>query len=54
MAESAPDRRRGFFGSFLKFGTTKGFIPAVIVRRTIMTIVGDEGMLEDWWRHRSC
>ncbi|MEB7448170.1 hypothetical protein [Arthrobacter koreensis] len=52
MAESAPDRCRGFFGSFLKFRTTVGFIRAAIVCTTTITLVGDEGMLEDWWRLR--
>ncbi|MFZ3415146.1 MFS transporter [Arthrobacter sp. 3Tela_A] len=50
MAESAPDKRRGFFGSFLEFGTTVGFILAAIVCTTTITLVGDEGMLEGWWR----
>lgn len=50
IAESAPDMRRGFFGSFLEFGTTVGFILAAIVCTTTITLVGDEGMLEGWWR----
>lgn len=50
MAESAPDQRRGFLGSFLEFGTTVGFILAAIVCTTLITIVGDEGMAAGWWR----
>lgn len=50
MAESAPDRRRGFFGSFLEFGTTVGFILAAVLCSTLVALVGDEGMLEGWWR----
>lgn len=50
MAESAPDRRRGFLGSFLEFGTTVGFILAAIVCTTLITIVGDQGMQDGWWR----
>jgi MHS family proline/betaine transporter-like MFS transporter len=50
MAESAPDRRRGFFGSFLEFGTTVGFILAAILCTVLTGIVGKEGMLEGWWR----
>ncbi|SDI43730.1 MFS transporter, MHS family, proline/betaine transporter [Arthrobacter subterraneus] len=50
MAESAPDRRRGFLGSFLEFGTTVGFMLAAIVCTTLITIVGDDGMEAGWWR----
>ncbi|MHA7143059.1 MULTISPECIES: MFS transporter [unclassified Arthrobacter] len=50
MAESAPDRRRGFLGSFLEFGTTVGFILAAIVCTSLITIVGDQGMEDGWWR----
>lgn len=50
MAESAPDRRRGFFGSFLEFGTTVGFILAGILCTGLISIVGEQGMLEGWWR----
>lgn len=50
MAESAPDQRRGFLGSFLEFGTTVGFILAAIVCTTLITIVGDDGMTAGWWR----
>lgn len=50
MAESAPDQRRGFLGSFLEFGTTVGFILAAIVCTTLITVVGDDGMTAGWWR----
>ncbi|GAA1355675.1 MFS transporter [Arthrobacter rhombi] len=50
MAESAPDQRRGFLGSFLEFGTTVGMILAAIVCTTLITIVGDDGMAAGWWR----
>ncbi|WP_461170196.1 MFS transporter [Arthrobacter sp. Z1-15] len=50
MAESAPDKRRGFFGSFLEFGTTVGFILAAIVCTTLIAVVGDAGMEAGWWR----
>ena len=50
MAESAPDRRRGFLGSFLEFGTTVGFMLAAIVCTTLIAIVGDDGMVDGWWR----
>ncbi|MET3812402.1 MFS transporter [Arthrobacter sp. UYEF3] len=50
MAESAPDRRRGFLGSFLEFGTTVGFILAAIVCTSLIAVVGDQGMQDGWWR----
>jgi MHS family proline/betaine transporter-like MFS transporter len=50
MAESAPDRRRGFLGSFLEFGTTVGFMLAAIVCTTLITIVGEQAMQDGWWR----
>lgn len=50
MAECAPDRRRGFFGSFLEFGTTSGLILAAIVCTILITLVGDSGMEAGWWR----
>jgi MHS family proline/betaine transporter-like MFS transporter len=50
MAESAPDRRRGFFGSFLEFGTTIGFILAAVLCTVLTGIVGNQGMLDGWWR----
>lgn len=50
MAESAPDRRRGFLGSFLEFGTTVGFMLAAVVCTTLITLVGDQGMEDGWWR----
>ena len=48
MAESAPDRGRGFL---ILPGVRHhgGLILAAIVCTTT-TIVGDEGMLEGWWR----
>lgn len=50
MAECAPDRRRGFFGSFLEFGTTSGLIIAATTCTVLITIVGDDGMEAGWWR----
>ncbi|MFB0834643.1 MFS transporter [Arthrobacter halodurans] len=50
MAEYAPDRRRGFLGSFLEFGTTVGFILAAIVCTSLITIVGEQAMMDGWWR----
>ncbi|MFX1821808.1 MFS transporter [Pseudarthrobacter sp. CC4] len=50
MAESAPDRRRGFLGSFLEFGTTVGFMLAAVVCTMLIAVVGDGGMEAGWWR----
>ncbi|MGO1434523.1 MAG: MFS transporter [Canibacter sp.] len=49
MAEHAPDNRRGFWGSFLEFGTLLGFNMAAIVV-TVLALLGDDFM-ESWgWR----
>lgn len=50
MSECASDRRRGFLGSFLEFGTTVGLIVAAITCTVLITIVGDAGMEAGWWR----
>jgi MHS family proline/betaine transporter-like MFS transporter len=50
MAEYAPDRRRGFWGSFLEFGTLSGFnVGALIV--VILTSTLTTGQMDGWgWR----
>lgn len=50
MAEYAPDKRRGFWGSFLEFGTLLGFTLAVIVVASTNAIVGDAAMSAWGWR----
>lgn len=50
MAEYAPDKKRGFWGSFLEFGTLAGFTAAVVVVYTVNAIVGDQAMGEWGWR----
>jgi len=50
MAEYAPDKKRGFWGSFLEFGTIAGFTAAVIVVYVVNAIVGDQAMMEWGWR----
>ncbi|MGQ0482552.1 MAG: MFS transporter [Pseudonocardia sp.] len=50
MAEYAPDRRRGFWGSFLEFGTLAGFTLAVVVVFLVETVVGPAAMAEWGWR----
>lgn len=50
MAEHAPDNRRGFYGSFLEFGTLAGFSAAAILCTLLTLLVGEDGMLAGWWR----
>jgi len=50
MAEYAPDRRRGFFGSFLEFGTITGFTAAIAVVSLTRLLIGDDAMTEWGWR----
>ncbi|MFI6565142.1 MFS transporter [Streptomyces sp. NPDC050534] len=50
IAEYAPDRRRGFYGSFLELGTLAGYVGAAGLV-TILTSVLDSGAMEQWgWR----
>jgi MHS family proline/betaine transporter-like MFS transporter len=50
MAEYAPDRRRGFFGSFLEFGTLGGFTGGALLVLLTKTIIGPEAMADWGWR----
>ncbi|GGR69573.1 MHS family proline/betaine transporter-like MFS transporter [Nocardioides luteus] len=50
MAETAPDKRRGFYGSFLEFGTIVGFTAAIAVVFITETIIGPDAMTEWGWR----
>ncbi|GHE78529.1 MFS transporter [Streptomyces longispororuber] len=50
IAEYAPDKRRGYFGSFLEFGTLAGYVGAAGLV-TILTTTLDDGAMESWgWR----
>jgi len=50
MAEHAPDKRRGFYGSFLEFGTISGFTLAVLIS-TVLSAVLSDGAMDSWgWR----
>lgn len=50
MAEYSPDRKRGFFGSFLEFGTLAGFTLGALVVLGTELVVGKDAM-NDWgWR----
>jgi MHS family proline/betaine transporter-like MFS transporter len=50
MAEHAPDHRRGFFGSFLEFGTLAGFSFGALLMLGFSLLLGDEQMHEWGWR----
>ncbi|MEE1843213.1 glycine betaine/L-proline transporter ProP [Streptomyces sp. NPDC007076] len=50
IAEYAPDKRRGYFGSFLEFGTLAGYVGAAGLV-TALTAILDTGQMEAWgWR----
>ncbi|MFE4912183.1 glycine betaine/L-proline transporter ProP [Streptomyces sp. NPDC056652] len=50
IAEYAPDKRRGFFGSFLEFGTLAGYIGAAGLVTALTAALGPDSM-EAWgWR----
>ena len=50
MAEYAPDSRRGFFGSFLEFGTLAGFSLGALLMLGFALLLGDEAMHAWGWR----
>lgn len=50
MAEYAPDARRGFFGSFLEFGTLAGFSLGALLMLGFSLLLSQDAM-HDWgWR----
>ncbi|MCE3553310.1 MFS transporter [Pseudonocardia sp. RS11V-5] len=50
IAEYAPDRKRGFWGSFLEFGTLGGTILGAVLA-TVVQLGFDEQTLQSWgWR----
>jgi len=50
MAEYAPDDRRGFYGSFLEFGTLAGFSLGAFLMLAFSLMLGDVAMHEWGWR----
>jgi MHS family proline/betaine transporter-like MFS transporter len=50
MAEYAPDDRRGFYGSFLEFGTLAGFSSGAALMLGFDLALGSEAMAEWGWR----
>ncbi|MEQ3553014.1 MFS transporter [Pseudonocardia nematodicida] len=50
VAEYAPDRRRGFFGSWLEFGTLTGYALGAGVTATVIAILPEDDLLAWGWR----
>jgi MFS transporter, MHS family, proline/betaine transporter len=50
MAEYAPDKRRGLYGSFLEFGTLGGFALGTVVVLVLQLIIGEDAMAAWGWR----
>ena len=50
MAEYAPDRKRGFLGSFLEFGTLAGFTLGALVVLVAELAIGKDAMADWGWR----
>ncbi|MFD3593015.1 MFS transporter [Nocardia sp. NPDC058640] len=50
MAECAPDRKRGFYGSFLEVGTLAGFTLGNLVALLLVNVL-DDATMDSWgWR----
>ena len=50
IAEYAPDRKRGFLGSFLEFGTFTGYLMGAIVVTVAGAVLTDDQLLAWGWR----
>jgi MHS family proline/betaine transporter-like MFS transporter len=50
IAEYAPDRRRGFLGSWLEFGTFTGYLMGAIIVTVAGAVFSDEQLLGWGWR----
>ncbi|WP_241833046.1 MFS transporter [Streptomyces caatingaensis] len=50
IAEYAPDKRRGYYGSFLEFGTLAGYVGAAGLVTVMGVWLGGDGMREWGWR----
>ncbi|WP_405137724.1 MFS transporter [Nocardia sp. NBC_01388] len=50
LAETCPDRRRGFLGSFLEFGTLGGFVGGSAVVLACQLALGSDAMYAWGWR----
>jgi MHS family proline/betaine transporter-like MFS transporter len=50
MAEYSPDDRRGFYGSFLEFGTLAGFSLGALLMLGFSLLLGEQSMYDWAWR----
>ena len=50
MAEYSPDKKRGFFGSFLEFGTLGGFALGTAVMLGFQVALSEDAMMAWGWR----
>ncbi|MGW2256542.1 glycine betaine/L-proline transporter ProP [Streptomyces sp. NPDC001780] len=50
IAEYAPDKRRGFLGSWLDFGTFVGYSLGSGIVTVLTAVLGDDGMVQWGWR----
>ncbi|GAA2423964.1 glycine betaine/L-proline transporter ProP [Streptomyces macrosporus] len=50
IAEYAPDKKRGFYGSFLEFGTLGGYIAAAGLVTVLELVLSDADMTSWGWR----
>ncbi|WP_445621529.1 glycine betaine/L-proline transporter ProP [Kushneria sp. Sum13] len=50
IAEYAPDRRRGFMGSWLEFGTLAGYIAGAGIVTALTSLLSDDALLSWGWR----
>lgn len=50
IAEYAPDRRRGFLGSWLEFGTVSGYLGGALIVTLLTLLFGDDAMHSWGWR----
>ncbi|MHA6799431.1 MFS transporter [Bounagaea algeriensis] len=50
IAEYSPDRKRGFYGSFLEFGTLSGYALGSLIGLGLLVGFGEETMHEWGWR----
>ncbi|GGJ12049.1 MFS transporter [Streptomyces brasiliensis] len=50
IAEYAPDRKRGFFGSWLEFGTLAGYIGGAGLVTLLTALLSSDGLVSWGWR----
>jgi len=50
IAEYAPDKKRGFFGSFLEMGTLAGYVGAASIAAVLTTVLSHGDLVSWGWR----